>query len=195
MVSCHGAELSCGDGGGRLRAPQSLVKNSSGSLSRERPFGSVSGFWPNWHRGAAGTRSGDAPTAAIRAIGCSCKADAPASTRRDRRMRAKAMLSRQERSRQRCVGGGCFQSENRGRGYRVLSPQRQQRAQFVDFGYGRCCRVDGSRLSCSSLLHLAHTCCLHSVRPNARCCPRQHSGTVQWLLALTRSRLPTRWRT
>ena len=95
MVSCHGAELSCGDGGGRLRAPQSLVKNSSGSLSRERPFGSVSGFWPNWHRGAAGTRSGDAPTAAIRAIGCSCKADAPASTRRDRRMRAKAMLSRQ----------------------------------------------------------------------------------------------------
>ena len=117
--------------GGRLRAPQSLVKNSSGSLSRERPFGSVSGFWPNWHRGAAGTLSGDAPTAAIRAIGCSCKADAPASTRRDRRMRAKAMLSRQERSRQRCVGGGCFRRLHAGgKGVRVFSPQCQQRAQL-----------------------------------------------------------------
>ena len=117
--------------GGRLRAPQSLVKNSSGSLSRERPFGSVSGFWPNWHRGAAGTLSGDAPTAAIRAIGCSCKADAPASTRRDRRMRAKAMLSRQERSRQRCVGGGFFGNKKRAtRGVRVFSPHSQQRAQL-----------------------------------------------------------------
>ena len=188
--SCHAGA------GGRLRAPQSLVKNSSGSLSRERPFGSVSGFWPNWHRGAAGTLSGDAPTAAIRAIGCSCKADAPASTRRDRRMRAKAMLSRQERSRQRCVGGGCFRRYHTTRdpvkGFSHLKPTARA---AVDFGYGRCCGVHGSRLSCSSLLHLAHTCCLHSVRPNARCCPRQHSGTVQWLLALTRSRLPTRWRT
>ena len=130
MVSCHGAELSCGDGGGRLRAPQSLVKNSSGSLSRERPFGSVSGFWPNWHRGAAGTRSGDAPTAAIRAIGCSCKADAPASTRRDRRMRAKAMLSRQGKlSAALCwrVFSGCCHL-HMPRYARVLSPQRANSA-------------------------------------------------------------------
>ena len=135
------------------------------------------------------TRSGDAPTAAIRAIGCSCKADAPASTRRDRRMRAKAMLSRQERSRQRCVGG-CFTKVRQ----RARKPHPQG-ANSTRSGLSRCCRVHGSRLSCSSLLHLADTCCLHGVCPNARCCPRQHSGTVQWLLALTQSRLPTRWRT
>ena len=194
--SCHAGA------GGRLRAPQSLVKNSSGSLSRERPFGSVSGFWPNWHRGAAGTRSGDAPTAAIRAIGCSCKADAPASTRRDRRMRAKAMLSRQGKL-SAALCWRVFFNEHAViwiccAAIQSLSPQRAKspRSSRVDFSWlRRCCRVDGSRLSCSSLLHLAHTCCLHGVRPNARCCPRQHSGTVQWLLALTRSRLPTRWRT
>ena len=86
---------------------------------------------------------------------------------------------------------------NAGRLSKVYHPNaksaRSSRGPFV--ALRRCCRDHGSRLSCSSLLHLAHTCCLHSVRPNARCCPRQHSGTVQWLLALTRSRLPTRWRT
>ncbi len=64
--------------GRRPRAPQSLLKKSSGSLSRLRPFCSVSGLPPNWHTGAAGTRKG----VTARVTGCSCRADAP---RRERR--------------------------------------------------------------------------------------------------------------
>ena len=80
-------------GRGRGRAPMLVLKNSSGSESRESPFCSELGFfWPNWHRGA-GTRSGETPAAETRASGCSCKADAPARTRRVRSARARPMLS------------------------------------------------------------------------------------------------------
>lgn len=55
-------------------APMFVAKNSSGSLSRLRPLGSVSGLPPNWQTGEAGTRSGAAATTGRSGAGCSCRA-------------------------------------------------------------------------------------------------------------------------
>lgn len=195
MVSCLGAELSCGGGGEAARTPVACEKLLRLAVPRETLLLRVrllAELAPGSRRDPQ-RRCADSGDPRHRLQLQGRRAGEHEKRQKDAR-KSHGNLVRKALGR-RCVGGRffCFKVVEYPRIYSnpPSAPIRRRPSLFLP----RCCRVDGSRLSSSCLLHLAHTCCLHSVRPNARCCPRQHSGTVQWLLALTLSRLPTRWRT
>ena len=216
MVSCLGAELSCGGGGEAARTPVACEKLLRLAVPRETLLLRVrllAELAPGSRRDPQ-RRCADSGDPRHRLQLQGRRAGEHEKRQKDAR-KSHGNLVRKALGR-RCVGGRflrrCVLSSSASiRGFnppiapsRVVglressagsAPAHRAKTAATFAFLPRCCRVDGSRLSCSCLLHLAHTCCLHSVRPNARCCPRQHSGTVQWLLALTLSRLPTRWRT